>query len=126
MSVKERVRATEARWAVRLRGRLLSGQRPADWRFGSHYEHGKNPMGNGAVYTNDLGDCWECPPCAGMFCGIVDERVAPPGAVALLFVASLVLIRRQRRARRSGSSWLLPVPGVHTRQQIVHRNPPMS
>jgi Uncharacterized protein conserved in bacteria (DUF2330) len=94
------VREAETPFALRLRGRLPAVLRDAEWRFGGDTPEAKHLVREGAVYLDDRGDCWECPPCTGLFCDWAEGRRAPPGTIALLVLAALLATWGLRRARQ--------------------------
>ncbi len=103
-NLKETVRERATPYAVRLRGLLPAGARDDEWRFGADPSIPEAMRAHEkAVYTSDEGDCYECAPCAGLFCGVIQNRQTPPGIVAMLLaglgLATLSLRATLRRKR---------------------------
>ena len=102
--VKARVRDAETPYAVRVRGRLPAGVRTTEWTFVAPTgDDTWRLQGLTGVYLEDRGDCYDCPPPAGLFCQPADTRPAPSGpALLALAVALLGLVGAGWRQRRRG------------------------
>ena len=105
-NLKARGREAETPFAVRVRGRLPAGTRAAEWSFeGGTVATLATPSFTG-VYVDDRGDCYECPPAAGLFCGPADPGPTPAGPALLALAATLAALaaaagwRRLRRPAR--------------------------
>lgn len=101
--LKQRVREAETPYAVRLRGRLPAGTRATEWAFteSTEYEHWELDGATG-VYVEDRGDCFECPPAAGLFCEPAATRPSAPGPALLTLLAVLALLGGVRRTKKHG------------------------
>jgi len=102
--VKARVQDAGTPYAVRLRGRLPAGVRATEWTFVA-------PTGDDTwrlqsltgVYLEDRGDCYDCPPPAGLFCEPAATRPEAPGPALLALLGTLAMIAAAKWRRGRGA-----------------------